>query len=118
MAAELVACSLLRSPELVVFSLFIGGVGNGAALVHDRLLLASSAPESLHGRLFSLQRMCIAAAFTASFIGAGALITALGVRSTLLVAGVGLALVTCAAAPRLRKAWPTPLTTPLADALA
>ena len=62
--------------------------------------------------------MCIAGAFTASFIGAGALITALGVRSTLLVAGVGLGLVALAAAPRLRKAWPAPHAAPLADALA
>jgi hypothetical protein len=118
MAAELIACGLLQSHVLVVLSLFVGGFGNGAALVHDRLLLASSAPESLHGRLFSLQRMCVAAAFATSFIGAGALITALGVRSTLFLAGVGLALVTLAAAPRLRRAWPAPSATPLADALA
>lgn len=118
MAIELVACSALRAPALIVLSLFVGGLGNGAALVHDRLLLASSAPESLHGRLFSLQRMCIAGAFATSFIGAGALITAIGVRHTLLVAGVGLALVTCAAAPRLRKAWPAPSPALPADALA
>jgi MFS family permease len=118
MAIELVACSLLHSPALIVASLFLGGLGNGAALVHDRLLLASSAPESLHGRLFSVQRMCIAAAFATSFLGAGALITAIGVRHTLLLAGAGLALVTCAAAPRLRRAWPTPPATIPADALA
>jgi MFS family permease len=121
MAFELVACSVLRSPLLVVLALAIGGFGNGAALVHDRLLLASSAPESLHGRLFSLQRMCVAAAFATSFVGAGALITTLGVRSTLLVAGVGLGLVASAASFRLRKAWPTPPPAtgpPLADALA
>jgi MFS family permease len=108
MAVELIACSLLRSPALIVVSLFLGGLGNGAALVHDRLLLAGATPESLHGRLFSLQRMCIAAAFATSFLGAGALITAIGVRHTLLLAGVGLALATCAAAPRLRRAWPAP----------
>ena len=121
MAAELIACSALRSPALVVLALGMGGFGNGAALVHDRLLLASSAPESLHGRLFSLQRMCVAAAFATSFVGAGALITTVGVRSTLLLAGVGLALVTTAASVRLRRAWPAPDTasaTPLADALA
>jgi hypothetical protein len=121
MAFELVACSVLRSPVLVVLALAVGGFGNGAALVHDRLLLASSAPESLHGRLFSLPRMCVAAAFATSFVGAGALITTLGVRSTLLVAGVGLGLVASAASFRLRKAWPTPPPAtgpPLADALA
>jgi MFS family permease len=121
MAAELIACSMLRSPLVVVLALGVGGFGNGAALVHDRLLLASTAPDSLHGRLFSLQRMCVACAFFVSYVGAGALITAIGVRPTLLVAGVGLALVTLAAAPRLRRAWPTPQTAPptlLPDALA
>ena len=121
MAVELVACSVLRSPALVVLALAVGGFGNGAALVHDRLLLASSVPESLHGRLFSVQRMCVAAAFATSFVGAGALITTLGVRSTLLVAGLGLGLVASAASFRLRKAWPTPppaTNPPLADALA
>jgi MFS family permease len=108
MAVELIACGLLRSPALVVLALALGGFGNGAALVHDRLLLASSAPESLHGRLFSLQRMCVAGAFFVSFVGAGALITTLGVRPTLLLAGIALALVTLAAYPRLRKAWPSP----------
>jgi MFS family permease len=121
MAVELIACGLLRSPVPIVLASALGGFGNGAALVHDRLLMASSAPESLHGRLYSLQRMCVAGAFAVSFIGAGALITTLGVRSTLLLADVALALVTLAASPRLRKAWPTPAPTPaapLADALA
>jgi MFS family permease len=121
MAIELIVCSLLHSPALVVLALGLGGFGNGAALVHDRLLLASSAPESMHGRLFSLQRMCIAGAFAASFVGAGVLITAMGVRVAMLLAGIGLALVTLAASPRLRRAWPAPTpasAAPLADALA
>jgi hypothetical protein len=108
MAVELIVCGLLHSPALVVLALGLGGFGNGAALVHDRLLLASSAPESLHGRLFSLQRMCVAGAFFVSFVGAGALISAFGVRSTLVLAGISLALVTFGAYPRLRKAWPSP----------
>jgi MFS family permease len=108
MAVELIVCGLLHSPALIVIALGLGGFGNGAALVHDRLLLASSTPESLHGRLFSLQRMCVAGAFFVSFVGAGALISAFGVRSTLLLAGISLALVTFGAYPRLRKAWPSP----------
>jgi hypothetical protein len=121
MAIELIGCGILRTPALIVLALGLGGFGNGAALVHDRLLLASSAPESLHGRLFSLQRTCIAGAFAASFVGAGALITTMGVRFTMLLAGIGLALVTLTAWPRLRRAWPAPTSAspaPLADALA
>jgi hypothetical protein len=79
-------------------------LGTGLALL-DRV---GAAPESLHGRPFSLQRMCIASAFCVSFVGAGALITAFGVRSTPLLAGIGRALVTFAAHPRRRKARPSP----------
>jgi MFS family permease len=121
MAIELIVCGLLHSLPLIVLALALGGFGNGAALVHDRLLLASSAPESLHGRLFSLQRMCIAGAFATSFVGAGALITTTGVRVAMLLAGAGLALVALTAWPRLRRAWPAPTPAspaPLADALA
>ncbi len=56
MTAELIACALLHSFWLVIGALAIGGFGNGLALVHDRLLLAHSTPESLHGRLFALQK--------------------------------------------------------------
>ena len=62
--------------------------------------------------------MCVAAAFATSFVGAGALITALGVRSTLLLAGVGLALVTCRRRPTPAQGLARAPATPLADALA
>ena len=63
MAVELVGCATLDSFWLVVPALAIGGFGNGLALVHDRLLLAHSTPEPLHGRLFALQKTCTSLAF-------------------------------------------------------
>ena len=108
MAFELVTCAFLHSPALVVVALFCGGFGNGMALVHDRLLLSSSTPCELHGRVFSVQRMCISVAFALSYLGAGALITAVGVRPALLTSGTGLALVALFVLPRLRRAWPAP----------
>jgi MFS family permease len=108
MAIELLACGVLHSFWLVVGALALGGFGNGLALVHDRLLLASSTPESLHGRLFALQKTCTSFAFALSFLGSGALIAGAGVETAFLVSSLALALVLAAALPRLRAAWPPP----------
>jgi MFS family permease len=108
MAVELIACGLLHSFWLVVPALAVGGFGNGLALVHDRLLLAESTPESLHGRLFALQKTCTSFAFALSFLASGALIAGAGVQTAFLLFGAGLALVMTSALPRLRAAWPSP----------
>jgi hypothetical protein len=86
----------------------VGGFGNGFALVHDRLLLSHAAPESLHGRLFALQKTCTSGAFAISFLGAGALIALGGVQIAFLSAGIALVGVVAAVTPRLRATWPTP----------
>jgi MFS family permease len=121
MTVELLACAVLHSFWLVVPALALGGFGNGLALVHDRLLLTHSTPESLHGRLFALQRTCVSFAFVISIVAAGALIGTGGVVLGFMTSGIGLLLVTILAVPRLRSTWPTPSQSPtpaLADALA
>jgi MFS family permease len=121
MAAELLGCAVLHSFWLVVPALALGGFGNGLALVHDRLLLTQGTPESLHGRLFALQRTCVSFAFVLSIVTAGALIGIGGVMLGFLTSGIGLLLVTLFAIPRLRDTWPAPAQSPapaLADALA
>lgn len=123
MATELLGCAILPSFWLIVPILALGGFGNGLALVHDRLLLSHALPESLHGRLFALQKMLVSLAFALSFVSAGALIALGGARLAFLCSGVALVAVTGAALPRLRAAWPAPApsATPVAaagDALA
>ena len=110
MAAELIACA---RPALLPRSSCSpwrsAASATALALVHDRLLLASSAPESLHGRLFALQKTCVSVAFALSFLGAGALIAAAGVQLRLpRLRASASASSRLAAVPRLRKAWPTP----------
>jgi MFS family permease len=108
MAAELVLCStgLGLWALLPVFAL--GGFGNGFALVHDRLLLASSAPAAIHGRLFAFQKACTSLAFGASFIAAGVMIAGVGVQFAFLLAGLMLAAVLVVTATPLRREWPRP----------
>jgi MFS family permease len=108
MAAELLACSILSSFWLVVPALALGGFGNGLALVHDRLLLADSTPESLHGRVFALQKTCVSLAFGLSFVGAGAAIALGDVQLAFLLSGLLMLVVMSLAIPRLRTAWPRP----------
>ena len=112
MATELLACSVLHSFWLIIPTLAVGGFGNGIALVHDRLMLADSTPESLHGRLFALQKTCVSLAFAISFIAAGAVIVLGGVQLAFLLSGLTMLGVMSLAFPRLRAAWPRP--TPLA----
>jgi MFS family permease len=108
MALELLACGVLQSFWLVLPALALGGFGNGLALVHHRLLLSESTPESLHGRLFAIQKTCISLAFAISFITSSAMIAGAGVLAAFLVCGVGLVLAGTLAHPRLRAAWPGP----------
>jgi MFS family permease len=108
MAFDLLACATLPSFWLLVPVFVIGGFGNGFALVHDRLLLSHAAPESMHGRLFALQKACTSLGFAVSFLSAGAMIAFGGVQIAFLCAGIGLLCVIVAVSPRLRAAWPTP----------
>jgi MFS family permease len=108
MVADLVLSALAPSVWLLLPIFAIGGFGNGFALVHDRLLLGEAVPDALHGRMFALQKGLTSLAFAASFAGASALIAAIGVQRTFLLAGAGMLGVVLVAAPRLRAAWPAP----------
>jgi MFS family permease len=114
MAFDLLACAALPSFWVLLPVFVLGGFGNGFALVHDRLLLSHAAPESLHGRLFALQKACTSLAFAASFLGAGAMIAFGGVQLAFLCAGVGLVAVMIGVSPRLRATWPAPAAAPAA----
>jgi len=108
MAFDLLACATLPSFWLLMPVFILGGFGNGFALVHDRLLLSHAAPDSMHGRLFALQKACTSGAFAISFLSAGAMIAFGGVQVAFLCAGIALIGVIAMVTPRLRAAWPAP----------
>jgi MFS family permease len=118
MAIDLLACAALPSFWVLIPVFVLGGFGNGFALVHDRLLLSHAIPESLHGRLFALQKTCTSGAFALSFLGAGAMIAFAGVQAAFLCAGVALVGVVVAVSPRLRATWPAPPNAPALGASA
>jgi MFS family permease len=109
MAADLILSAIAPELWLLMPIFAIGGFGNGFALVHDRLLLGQAVPTALHGRVFALQKGLTSLAFAGSFAGASALIAVVGVQHTFLLAGAGMLAVVLVAAPRLRAAWPAPV---------
>jgi MFS family permease len=108
MAADLILCAVAPFFWLVLITFAFGGFGNGLALVHDRLLLAHSVPEALHGRLFALHKTCTSSAFVLAFVAAGALISTLGVQAMFLCAGLLLVVIILIVRPHLRALWPEP----------
>ena len=109
MAVDLILCAVAPFFWLVLVTFALGGFGNGLALVHDRLLLAHSVPEALHGRLFALHKTCTSGAFVIAFLAAGVLISTLGVQAMFLFAGLLLVVIILVVRPHLRALWPEPV---------
>jgi MFS family permease len=112
MAADLVLCAVAPYFWLLVVTFALGGFGNGLALVHDRLLLAHTVPEPLHGRLFALHKTCTSAAFVIAFVLAGVLISTLGIQAMFLCGGLALIVIIVVVRPPLRALWPEPVAEP------
>jgi len=113
MAVDLALCALWSNLWLLLPVFALGGFGNGFALVHDRLLLGDAVPDSLHGRVFALQKALTSLAFAGSFLAASVLISISGVQTTFAVAAAGMLVVIAVTTPRMRATWPAPVGTPV-----
>jgi MFS family permease len=100
--------ALSVTPEFAIACLVVVfvGTGNGLVLVYGRVLIQRIVPEGLLGRVFGIKDALTSGAFGVAFLTAGVLISLLGVRELLAVAGVGAVLVWLAAALVLRRSWP------------
>jgi MFS family permease len=88
------ACGLLASglaPVLAVavLSFLIAGLGNGAAVTFERLILARLVPDRLRGRVFGLRSSLIASAIGVSYVLAGLLGSLVGPRLLSIIIGAG-----------------------------
>jgi MFS family permease len=79
------------APGVVVAAIcFIGaGYGAGLLLVHERLLIQALVPDALSGRIFGMRDALTAWAWAVAFVVGPVLLTAIGTRATVVVAGVG-----------------------------
>ena len=100
-----IAAALAPSLAVAVPAFALGGLGNGLVLVHERLLLQSTVPDSLAGRVFGVKDTFTAWGFAIALVSAGLLVSVLGTRPMLLAAGAGALLVWVGSARALRGEW-------------
>jgi dTMP kinase len=87
---------------------FVIGLGNGLVVVHERLLFQHGVPGQLQGRAFAALDALGSWAFAIAFVAAGGLISAIGIRPLLGVAGAGTLAVWAVASAALQNVWTAP----------
>ena len=87
--AGFIACGVAPTLASALPAFALAGIGNGLILVYERLLIQTTVDDTLMARVFGVKDGLTAWAFAAAFLAAGGLIEALGVRTVLVVAGVG-----------------------------
>jgi hypothetical protein len=87
----------------------VAGVGNGLALVHERLLVQVTVHNNLLGRVFGLRDTLDAWAWAIAFASAGLLLATFDTRVVLALAGAGVLGIAAASTWVLRNAWAEPV---------
>ena len=110
MGFGLQALGLLASGVAPVFALALltfalTGFGEGVLLVHERVLLQTTVPDRLLGRIFGIRDSLTSWAFAGAFVGAGFVAATLGTRPLFLLAGVLSLGVWAMSALMLRDTW-------------
>ena len=99
------ATGLAPTYEIAIATFAFAGLGNGLVLVHERLLLQHTVPDSLMGRVFGVRDGLGAWAFGIAFISAGAVLSVIGTRELFLIACAGGLAVWLASMIALRGTW-------------
>jgi MFS family permease len=89
LGAGFVAAGLAPGFAVALAAFILGGFGNGMVIVYERQLIQAAVPDRLAGRIFGMKDALSAWGFGLAFVSAGALITLIGVRELLVVAGIG-----------------------------
>ena len=115
-----VASGVSPGLALALLAFAVAGFGNGLLLVHERLLIQTVVPEHLQGRIFAVSDTFVSWAFGISFLCAGPMLSVIGIRETLLIAGGAGLLVATFATVGLRDQWnaaavPAPAPRPAAE---
>jgi MFS family permease len=103
--AGFLACGIAPSLAVAIPAFALAGVGNGLALVHERLVIQTTVADGLMARVFGARDGLNAWTFAIAFVAAGALIEAFGVRTVVQFAGVGGLLVWALSTVALRRPW-------------
>jgi len=108
LAAVGTGASGLAPSALLAAVCFVGaGYGAGLLLVHERLLIQALIPDVLSGRIFGMRDALTAWAWAIAFVVGPLLLTAIGTRTTVVVAGASAFIVWLIAAWQLRRSGET-----------
>lgn len=106
----LLTSGLAPTYAVALFTFGLAGLGNGAFLVYQRLLIQDGLPESLHGRAFGVNDALGAWAFAIAFVAAGGLLSTFDPGTVMVIAGA-LGLMVCALSAltlRVDRSGPSP----------
>jgi putative MFS transporter len=103
--ASLLGLAAAPNYAAALLAFFALGLGNGVVNVQERLIFHAAVPDRLMGRAFAVLDAVGGWGFAAAFIGAGAIISALGTRSMFAIAGAGGLVVWVLASLSLRRVW-------------
>jgi MFS family permease len=109
MALSLVGIGLAFVFGTAVVAFIGAGFGNGMMLVHERLLLQTTVPDRMLGRVFGTKDALTAWAFAFAFVLAPLLIELIGTRTMVLAAGGAALVAWLLPAMALRGTWQAPL---------
>jgi MFS family permease len=104
-AGGLLACGLAPSFAVALPAFLALGVGNGLAVVHERLLLQSTLSDEIMGRVFGLRSAMVSFGFGGAFLLAGGAAALLGPRPLFVLAAAGALVAWLAASFALRATW-------------
>jgi MFS family permease len=103
--AALAASGIAPTFAVALPAFAAAGLGNGVALVYERLLLQTVVPDALLGRVFGVKNALVSWSFAVAFVSAGGLAALLGPRALFILAGAGTVAAWAAAGVALRGAW-------------
>jgi MFS family permease len=105
MAAGFLASGVAPSLGVAVITFAIGGFGNGLLLVYERLLIQALVPDVLSGRVFGVKDALTAWAWAAAFVAGAGVLSAIGTRQVIVLAGAGAVVIWATSWVALRRTW-------------
>jgi MFS family permease len=104
-ALALVATAAAPSFAIALPLFALVGIGNGVALVYERLLLQTTIADDMVGRVFGVKNALVSWSFAIAFLSAGAVASLLGPRPVFALAGAGALVAWMLASVALRQTW-------------
>ena len=102
---SLTVVALVPSLAVLLVMFALAGVGNGMALVHERLFIQATVAEEFSARVFGVRDALSAWGFGVAFLAAGAAVSGFGPQLVIGVAGGGLLTVGLITALWLRRSF-------------